>query len=202
MKKVILLVVLLLTLTGCFNSDSKKFKEEYEALNSIENEDGTKRYFQMSLDTKNPIKYLEIEEVFEFFESGTGFIYIGRPACPWCRIAVPVMFEASEEYNFKKIYYYDIEQIRNDNTEDYQKLVNILYDYLPIDTVTQSEDDEDFDINLKRIVVPDFYSVKEGNIISNHQNTVESHTDFREDLNEVQKEELKLIFKNMFEEVK
>lgn len=201
--RIVLLFIIVISFTGCTNNvDGKKFKEDYEALNSLKNEDGSLKYLTMDLEEKNPIKYLSIEEVFDFFESGTGFIYIGRPACPWCRIAIPVMFDAAEQEELKTIYYYDIEQIRNSNTEDYKKLLEVLDEYLSIDTVTQSEKDQDFDPDLKRVVVPDFYSVKKGKIVKHHQNTVSSHKSYKDLLTEEQIEELLSIYKKMYESIK
>jgi predicted bacteriocin transport accessory protein len=196
MKKIIKVVFvsfLLFMITGCTSPDGKKFKKEYEELNSVKQEDGTYKYTTLDIDANNPIKYLTIDEVFEFFDSGTGFIYLGRPACPWCRRAIPVMLDAAKENKLNTIYYYDIEQIRNDNTNEYKKLV---------DTVTQSEEDEDFDPTLKRIVVPDFYTVKDGKIVAHHQNTVESHVSHKDALTNDQIKELKNIFKEMFEYLK
>lgn len=203
MKKILFLFIGLLLLTACTdNSDGKRFKAEYEELNTLKEESGEYKYRKMELSSNNPIKYLEMDELFDFFENGTGFIYLGRPACPWCRISIPVLFEAADKYNMDTIYYYDIEKIRNDNTNDYKKLVEVLYDYLPIDTVTQKEEDEGFDPTLKRIVVPAYFSLKEGKIVDYHQNTVSSHESYEVDFTEEQNDELISIFERMYKKTK
>jgi thiol-disulfide isomerase/thioredoxin len=143
--------------------DSLRFKEELEALNSELNADGTNKYTSLSLDSINPINYLNYEELVDFIDHETGFLYFGRPGCPWCRLLIPIMLDYAKGKGIC-IYYYDIEKDRTDNSEEYKNILSLLGEYLPVDTVTQKEDDPDFDPELKRVVLPQLFFMENGKV--------------------------------------
>ena len=141
--------------------DALRFKEEYEALNSELNDDGSHKYTKLSIEKNNKIVYLSYEDVVDFANNGTGLLYFGRPGCPWCRLLVPTLLSFAKEKNIN-IYYYDIESDRDENNDKYKNILSLFGEYLPIDTVTQKEDDPDFDENLKRVVLPQLFFMKDG----------------------------------------
>ena len=49
------------------NTDSIKFKEEYESLNGKENDNG-KEYLNVSVDSSNPIVYSSFQEISDVIE--------------------------------------------------------------------------------------------------------------------------------------
>ena len=168
----------------CFlaKSDDSKFKSEYEALNN-EN-------VKIEISENNPIKYLSIEEVFNFFENKTGVIYFGFPGCPWCRNMIPVLFNSAKNNNVDTVYYFNPREIRSSDNEDYNKLVNILNEYL-----TENENGE------KTLYVPDVYFVKDGKIVGHHLGTVNSQSDPTIELTSEQKQELNDIFDELFSKI-
>ncbi|MBO7720552.1 hypothetical protein J6S35_02905 [Candidatus Saccharibacteria bacterium] len=109
-----------------------------------------------SVSDKNPFVYRTGEEIVDILEHGTGVVYLGFPSCPWCQAYVGYMNEAAQEVGLDKIYYYNIEQDRKDNTELYQKLVSILSSYLQFS-----------DEGQRRIYVPNVTFVVDGKIIGN-----------------------------------
>ena len=143
--------------------DSLRFKTEYEALNRESNEDGTYKYTHLSINEDNNAVYLEYTDLIDFVNYGTGLLYFGRPACPWCRLLVPPMLEFANE-NGVPVYYYDIEKDREENNAKYINILSIFQAYLPTDTVTQSEDEHDFDPKLKRVVLPQLFFMENGRV--------------------------------------
>ncbi len=179
-----------------YDSDTIKFKNEYEALNSVQNDDGTNKYMYIEIPEDSNIKYIDENQVINILEGGTGIIYFGMPECPWCRtMIVPLL----EEVNKKGVtlYYYNPKEIRNLNTEEYQKIVEYLKDYLKTDTTTQKESDAGFDESKKRLYMPDVYFIRNGNVISSHFATVDSQENPKVQLNEEQINELKSIYNNL-----
>ena len=146
-------------------ADSIRFKEEYEALNGELNDDGTNAYTPVSIDEANKVKYLTYYELLDFIGNKTGLLYFGRPGCPWCRLLVPSMLDYAKEDNVT-IYYYDIEKDRAENNAEYKDILAVLGEHLPTDTVTQSEGDLDFDPDLKRVVLPQLFFIKDGEVRS------------------------------------
>ena len=163
------LVVFILTsfflLSGCDKqaSDGKKFKKEYEALNGKIDEDDGSNYLKLSIEKENKVTYLEFDELTDFMENRSGILYFGRPACPWCRDLVPALIEFVKEKD-SNIYYYNIETDREENNENYKKILSKLSEYLPTDTVTQKEDDPDFKSDQKRVVLPQLFFLKYGKV--------------------------------------
>lgn len=181
--KSIICVVLLFIITGCGSSDALKFKNEYEELNS--------QSVKMEISENNPIKYASFDEVVNVLTTGTGVVYFGFPGCPWCRNVIPVLFESATENNIETVYYFNPREIRNNGDDSYQKLINILSDYLEVD-----EDGN------KTLYVPDVYFVKDGKIVGNHLSTVDTQTDPYTALTEDEKNELKNIYQELFNKIK
>lgn len=183
---ILICLVLLFVIVGCnnkSNNDAAQFKKEYEELND--------KSVKMNIDEKNPIKYVTFDEVVDVLTNGTGVVYFGFPGCPWCRNVIPVLFEVAQTNNVDTIYYFNPREIRNSGTDAYQKLVNILSDYL--------EENEDGD---KTLYVPDVYFVKDGKIVGNHLSTVDSQKDPYTPLNNEQITELKNIYQELFNKIK
>lgn len=125
------------------NSDNIKFSKEYT-----------------SISEDNIFVYRSKEEIINILEHGTGIVYLGFPECPWCEAYVVLLNEIAKNEGIEKIYYYNIKEDRDDNTEFYQKVVSILSDYLDYD-----------EEGRKRIFVPNITFVKEGKIIFNDNET-------------------------------
>lgn len=140
-RKAVLVIILLLTLTltACKEniSDSQKFAEEYTEVPEY-----------------NVFVYKGAEEIIKILEHGTGIVYLGFPECPWCQAYVPILSEVADIEGIDKIYYFNILNERKENTQNYQKMVSILSDYLQYD-----------DEGNKRIYVPAIIAVIDGQII-------------------------------------
>ena len=128
-------------------SDAKKFKEEYPGV--VEN---------------NLFVYKTAAEVINILENGSGLVYLGFPECPWCQKYVVYLDEIAREQNVNQIAYFNVRQIRTDNTAEYQKLVQLMGDYLDKD-----------DNGKPRIFVPDLVAVQNGKIVG-HDNTTSLNT--------------------------
>ena len=119
------------------SSDASKFAEEYTLV-----------------DKDNVFEYRNIDQIIKTLESGTGVVYLGFPECQWCQQYVVYLNEVAKARGISTIYYYNIRQERTDNTEEYQRIVNLLKDYL--------EEDEE---GNPRIYVPAVILVRNGDII-------------------------------------
>ncbi len=181
-------------------TDAEKFKNEYESLNNQKSDNGTE-YIKIEISKDNPMKYVTYDELMDILEDGSGIIYFGFPECPWCRNALPVLLDAAKEQNINEIYYfnaYDIrdEKVLNDNgeivvnkegTEEYNAIVDKLYDYL---NVYEGLNDE----SIKRLYFPSVFFISNGKVVGSHVSTVDSQEDPNVPLNEEQYEELKSIY--------
>jgi len=142
MKKKLLFIIPILfvfLLVGCKKeeTDAQKFAKEYTTVTE-----------------DNYFVYRDIEEIIKILEHGTGVVYLGFPECPWCQSYVKTLNEVADIEGLEKIYYFNILEDRKNNTEEYQKIVSILNDYLQYD-----------DEGNKRIYVPAVISVSEGEIV-------------------------------------
>ena len=180
---VILVGVMTFGIYQYLKSDGEKFKAEYEALNN-EN-------VNINISKNNPIKYVTLDEVFDIIQNKTGVIYFGFPGCPWCRNMIPVLFEAAKNNNIDTIYYFNPRNVKKSDNDEYNKLKEILNEYL-------SEDEN----GQKVLYVPNVYFIKDGKIVGHHLGTVDSQEDPTISLTEEEKNELLDIFNELFEKIR
>lgn len=109
-------------------------------------------YTKVSID--NVFVYKNVDEIIKILEHGTGIVYLGFPECPWCQEYVYYLNEVAKENGVKKIYYFNILEDRNDNTENYLKIVDLLNNYLQYD-----------EEGNKKIYVPAVIAIKDGKIL-------------------------------------
>ncbi|MBR5389283.1 thioredoxin family protein [Candidatus Saccharibacteria bacterium] len=112
------------------------------------------------VDADNVYKIKTAEETIAILEHGTGVVFIGFPSCPWCQAYAPMLNDLAKDYDIKEIYYFDIKEDRENNTESYQKIVELLSDYLQYDNTGN-----------KRVYVPETAFVMNGEIIGNDWET-------------------------------
>ena len=96
------------------NADALKFKEEYESMNGLVNENNGKSYREVSISNDNPFVYKTADELAEMIENKETFIvYFGFKTCPWCRSIISTLDKIAHDKNVTKIYYVDILDIRD-----------------------------------------------------------------------------------------
>lgn len=124
-------------------SDHAKFSKEYPTVSN-----------------DNLFVYRSIDEIITILKHGTGVVYLGFPKCPWCQSYVKYLNEAAKEIGVEKIYYFNIYNDRDKNTEAYQKIVSILTGKLHHNKEGK-----------ERIYVPSLTMVKEGKIVGYNDET-------------------------------
>lgn len=113
-----------------------------------------------SVEVDNVFKYKTAEETKDILEHGTGVVFLGFPSCPWCQSYAKMLNDLAKEKGLTEIYYYNIHDDRENNTEIYQKFVSIFGDYLQYDNTGK-----------KRIYVPNATFIVDGEIIGNDLET-------------------------------
>lgn len=160
MKKVyiVILSMLVLILVGCNNQEAapsiKKtsekvvlsFKEEYP--NVTEEHPFIER------------NIYQIEKIFN--DKMTGTIFFGFPDCPKCQQITVPLEKAAINNNIKTISYFNPLIAREQNNEDYQKMISYFAEILPSD-----------EYGHKTLTVPLILFVKEGTVIDYHQGSLD-----------------------------
>ena len=118
-------------------TDAEKFAEEYSKISD-----------------DNVFVYASIDEILEVLDGGSGIVYLGFPECQWCGAYVPYLNEVAKDVGISEILYYNIREDRSNNTENYQKIVELLDGYL-------TNDEE----GNPRIYVPAVIFVNNGTIV-------------------------------------
>lgn len=218
---ILAIVLIVLVVVGCSlwfflggSDDAKKFKSEYEELNGTIRESDGATYNNVDIPLKNPIKYINCNEALDVLKMDEAIIYVGAGWCPWCRNAVPVLFEVAEIYNVKEIYYLNLDEEKSayevidgelvnttKGSEDYYKLLDALEEYLK--DYTLKSDDVEYDTGEKRIYIPYVIGVKDGEVIDSHVGTVDlddGQTKY-DSLTSTQHDELYNIYNSLFKKV-
>lgn len=187
--------------------DASVFKREYESLNGKVNLND-KEYLNVDIRENNQIKYIDIDEVIDLVEDGTGVIYLGYPECPWCRTIVPILLNSASNMSLETVYYYNPKDIRDnrvldeegnivvekEGSKEYFELVDLLSDYLlPYNELN--------DESIKRLYVPAIVFVRNGEIIDVHTATISSQTDPYVELTTEQEMELISILEGKINKV-
>lgn len=192
------------------DSDAIKFKNEYEEYNGVEV--GNNKYSTLKISENNPIKYSTYDEIIDVIKNKTGIIYLGFPECPWCRSALPILFDVAQDNNIETIYYknikndrdsyivednelvYEVDEEGNEKkgTEGYFKLLDALDEHLTEYTI--SFDDKIYETGEKRIYAPTVVFVKDGEVLGLHVSTIDSQESGFDKLTDKQKEELYDIY--------
>ncbi len=181
-KLVVLLLTFLLVLVGCSTVEIKKVEDDVET-------DAIKFNKEYHLgDDKNVYKYAIYDNVMDTIENGTGIIYLGFPSCALCKEITPLLNEVAKKKGIDEILYYNFKDIRENNTEEYVKLTNILYDYI--------KEDEQED---KKIKAPTIIFVNKGSIIGVYVGSLSS--DFEEVLPDEEKAKLKSNLSSLFDKL-
>ena len=196
-------------------SDAIKFKEEYELLNGLVNENTEEEYLTVEISSDNPIIYKSGQEIVDIMENEDAVIYFGFSTCPWCRNAVPVLLESAKELEVETIYYVDILDMRDTykfsgsikpeqtkkGTDAYYKILDILDSKLEKFYVTD-EAGNMYDTGVKRLYAPTVVSISKGEVKGFHVATVEDQEDPYTSLTDKQKEELKDSYKELINALK
>lgn len=194
--------------------DAAKFKEEYEKLNGEKSSTG-QTYQKLSIDKDNKVKYGTLEDAVALLAEGTGVVYFGAPDCPWCRSIVPSLLKKIDCSCLENVLYVDMTGKRNtyevkDNKpveteqadQDYYRLLELLDEHLENYSI-KDDDGVEHVVPEKRIYLPLVVGVRNGKVVSAHTGSVElgdTQSPF-DDLSDVQRSELEVIFENLIKEV-
>ena len=102
----------------------------------------------------NLFVYRNANETADILANGRGVVFIGYKECPWCQLYAVFLHDVVRELEIEQIFYCDIREDRQNNTEGYQRIVGILDGYLQYD-----------DEGRQRLYVPDLTIVSRGRII-------------------------------------
>lgn len=139
-------------------------------------------------DDENIYKYETYDNVMDTLKKETGIIYLGFPSCSLCKEVIPLLNEVAKEKNIEEILYYNFKDIRENNTEEYKELSNVLSNYI-------KEDDE----GNKRIEAPTIIFVNKGNILGVYVGNLPSNTEELISLED--KEKLKQNFSSLIDKM-
>ena len=208
-KKILLMLLGILLLTACVKDNKKalEFKEEYESLNGVVNKNG-KEHRAITIDEDNPYIKTTPEEIVKMINNKeTFFLYVGDSLCPWCRSVLEKSIEVAKKYNVKKIYYIEIwddegnEILRDkyelkpiltktiEGTDSYKFLLEKFDSVLSEYTLTDTEGHK-ITTEEKRIYAPNYFYIKNGEVVKMVEGISEKQTDSREELtDEILKDE-------------
>jgi hypothetical protein len=119
-------------------SDSERFAREYPLVGK-----------------DNIFTYRNAGETADILANGRGIVFIGFKECAWCQSYAVFLHDAAREMGIDKIFYCDIREDRQSNSESYQRILRILGGHLQYD-----------DEGRPRVYVPCVAIVSRGRIIT------------------------------------
>ena len=196
------IMMTIMSLTGCKNNKyALEFKEEYESINGVVNKNG-KEHRAITIDEDNPYIKTTPEEIVKMINNKeTFFLYVGDSLCPWCRSVLEKSIEVAKKYNVEKIYYIEIwddegnEILRDkyelkpiltktiEGTGSYKFLLEKFDSVLSEYTLTDTEGHKII-TEEKRIYAPNYFYIKNGEVVKMVEGISEKQKDSREELTE------------------
>lgn len=221
LKGTIVLMMLLFITVGCScekrtenMNDNERFKKEFESLNGKLHEQENPLQ-TLSIAKDNPIVYKTDQELVEMIKNKETFVvFFGYKDCLWCRCMIPSLLDMAKELNLDKIYYVDIEEIRDTlevdadgtivekekGTEAYKEILS-LFENVLTDYSLLTPDKEAISAGEKRIYAPTVVSVKEGIAIRSTDGVSDTLEDAFSEITEEQKQEMDEKLKGVMEEI-
>ncbi len=194
------------------DTDSIRFKKEYESYNNKKYEDTKKKYLKVKISEDNRYVYKTDEEIIDVLKNGTGVVFFGYAKCPYCRSMVSLLDEIAKENGIKKIYYVDILNIRDsyevmeqtavkitNGSTHYYEILDILDNHLSEYFIEDSKG-VSYNTGVKRLYAPTVLVVKDGKILGFHEGTIEG-VKYNANLSSNQREELRAIYEEMLQKL-
>ena len=183
MKKLVaVLLTFLLILTGCNTVEVTKIDDEIKT-------DAIRFKTEYKKVSKNNIyKYSTYDNIIETLNSKTGVIYLGFKDCFLCKEIVPILDKVSRQKNIRERLYYEFKDIRENNTKEYQDLLNIVSSYI------ENEDEKETVITAPTVIF-----VRKGNIVGIYKGVVNNKSE--EILNDEDKEKLENKFSSLIDKM-
>lgn len=142
-------------------------------------------------DTLNVFVEISLEDSLSKMEQGESFlIYYGKPNCPWCVEAIPLLNQAAKEKGVL-VYYVDTSKSENYSEAMFDTLIHRFEGWL----LTNEEGEESF-------YVPDVALILKGQVASNHISTVDTHDPYLGPMTDAEQTQLKEIYAEMIESLK
>jgi len=123
----------------------------------VQKEPGDSERFALeypSVGNDNIFVYRNASETADILENGRGIVFMGFKECPWCQFYAVFLHDVARELEVEKIYYFDVKEDRQSNSENYRRILDILSGQLQYD-----------DEGHSRVYVPDVTIVSRGRII-------------------------------------
>lgn len=180
------------------NSDAENFKNEYESLNNLVNNNVIMP--EVSIDSDNPVTILNEDKTLDLLKTSTGILYLGYPDSTGCRLFLPILLKTINNAGIDKLFYLNIKNIRDEISIDskgnpettiegsrvYLEMLNILDDYLK-PYYLKDKDGNEISPSEKRIYAPMLIGIKDGEIVGTFNELDEN---FNEELSKEKTEEI------------
>ena len=187
-QKTKILIIILIAIIGAlliYNHFDNKPKEN-QNINKFSSE-------YTLVDENNIYKYISIDEAITILSNGTGIVFFCTPESEWCQKYAFYLNDTLKDEEVDEINYLNIKDYRELSSIKYERLVELLDNYIYKD-----------DLNNKKIFMPDLTFVKEGHIIAHDNETslVQSDVDVNDYWNDSKVNEFRTKLKNNLKEMK
>lgn len=196
-------------------TDGQKFKEEYESYNNGKYEENNKKLFKVSIDEDNPMIYKTGKEILDVLNKEKAYVFFGFATDPNTRNVIETLLESAKEEDVDKIYYVDIESMRDEyefdgsiipkqtakGTDAYYKILDFFGTKLEKYFVPDKNGNL-YSTSVTRLETATLIAVDNHKIKDMHVGTNENHTDIFKKLSNEEKESLEDIYENLFESIK
>lgn len=136
------MICAMLIFTGCAaDTSASSAAVTSEAEETVLSEE----YEQLSED--NAFEVIAKEDLKDFIDHGTGILFLGYPACPWCQAYLPMLDEVLKAEDMQA-YYYNIRVDKDSDRDFYDEIAQLLIDK----NATNQDDIVQYDNDGKMVI--------------------------------------------------
>lgn len=185
-------------ITYSSTEDSKKIKEEYEALNGTSTGSDRETYNTVNISEENPINYVDLQELINIINSDEeAYIYMSSADCPYCRATIETLLQVVQDLGVEKLYYYDLSKgITLDSVDGEEKVQEITNILIEKGLVTRKEDGS----NSWRI--PLVAKTKSGEVLAKTIGTGVVYNEEQSKYSELTEEQIQEVYNEYYELLK
>ncbi len=186
-------------------SDNEMFKRDFEQYNGLTYEDTNDKVIDVEIPIDNPFIYKSDKEIVDILKNEEAYVLFGYASCPLTRAIIETLIDVLEENNIDTVYYVDIKDIRDEyksngnivaekvknGTDAYYEILDFFGTELERYYVPDETGMFLYDTRVTRLMSPTFVAVRNGEIVSMHEELVDTYDDSNRELTSEEKEVLK-----------
>ena len=173
-------------------SDNEMFKRDFEQYNGLTYDDTNDKVIDVEIPIDNPFIYKSDKEIVDILKNEEAYVLFGYASCPLTRAMIETLIDVLKDIRdeYKSNGNIVAEKVKN-GTDAYYEILDFFGTELERYYVPDETGMFLYDTRVTRLMSPTFVAVRNGEIVSMHEELVDTYDDSNRELTSEEKEVLK-----------